>query len=271
VQHVSYLSSTGKLVSTLDHQSRRVEDKAAHHVSRTAALRMGTGTTVGADVVNSGRGTIIHVGIGATHRSVRHSRRCVTRSAQEDAIALAEVCDLARSAWTSGFSTQQFTVDATGRSRWPREFRSIEGDRLKALAAALLVFVAACARESDLQRGRPQLHGGDRRIRFGMSSSGRVGFPSRRSSGSCCLGIRGVHCRLRENHEGNANLVTPAVRERSACALYFAAGFGRNDHGDSALNIPVTAVTGARCFPWRSAGGLSSVRYVFVLVKVTRV
>ena len=28
-----------------------------------AALRMGTGTTVGGDVVNSGRGTIIHVGV----------------------------------------------------------------------------------------------------------------------------------------------------------------------------------------------------------------
>jgi hypothetical protein len=27
-----------------------------------AALRMGTGTTVGGDVVNSGRGTVIHVG-----------------------------------------------------------------------------------------------------------------------------------------------------------------------------------------------------------------
>ena len=28
-----------------------------------AALRMGTGTTVGGDIVNSGRGTVIHVGV----------------------------------------------------------------------------------------------------------------------------------------------------------------------------------------------------------------
>jgi hypothetical protein len=62
VQRVSYNSITDSITTTvlLNH----VESKTKLPVSyiANAAYRMGTGTTVGGDIVNSGRGTVIHVG-----------------------------------------------------------------------------------------------------------------------------------------------------------------------------------------------------------------
>ena len=63
LQHVTYNTAVGKLVTTLD--TNHVESKTKLPITymANAALRMGTGTTVGSDVINSGRGTVIHVGV----------------------------------------------------------------------------------------------------------------------------------------------------------------------------------------------------------------
>ena len=63
LQHVTYNTAIGKLVTTLD--TNHVESKTKLPITyiANAALRMGTGTTVGGDVINSGRGTVIHVGV----------------------------------------------------------------------------------------------------------------------------------------------------------------------------------------------------------------
>jgi len=63
VQNVSYISTSGRIVTTID--TNHVETKTELPITyiANAALRMGTGTTVGGDVVNSGRGTVIHVGV----------------------------------------------------------------------------------------------------------------------------------------------------------------------------------------------------------------
>jgi len=63
VQSVSYVTTTGKLVTAID--TNHVESKTKLPITyiANAALRMGTGTTVGGDVINSGRGTVIHVGV----------------------------------------------------------------------------------------------------------------------------------------------------------------------------------------------------------------
>lgn len=63
LQHVTYNTTVGKLVTTLD--TNHVESKTKLPITymANAALRMGTGTTVGSDVINSGRGTVIHVGV----------------------------------------------------------------------------------------------------------------------------------------------------------------------------------------------------------------
>jgi len=63
LQHVTYNTTVGKLVTTLD--TNHVESKTKLPITymANAALRMGTGTTVGGDVINSGRGTVIHVGV----------------------------------------------------------------------------------------------------------------------------------------------------------------------------------------------------------------
>src|SRR6266550_3841878 len=57
---------------------------------------------------------------------------------------LAEGCDSGRSAWTSDSSHTVIHSRRNEPSPWPRRFRSIKGRPMKALAAALLVFVAAC-------------------------------------------------------------------------------------------------------------------------------
>ena len=63
VQRLRYNPATDSISTTLliDH----VESKTKLPITyiANAALRMGTGTTVGGDVVNSGRGTVIHVGM----------------------------------------------------------------------------------------------------------------------------------------------------------------------------------------------------------------
>jgi hypothetical protein len=63
LQHVSYVSTTGKLVTSIDTNHVEWKTKLPITYIANAALRMGTGTTVGGDVVNSGRGTVIHVGV----------------------------------------------------------------------------------------------------------------------------------------------------------------------------------------------------------------
>jgi hypothetical protein len=63
LQHVTYNTTTGNLVTTLDTNHVETKTKLPITYIANAALRMGTGTTVGGDVVNSGRGTVIHVGV----------------------------------------------------------------------------------------------------------------------------------------------------------------------------------------------------------------
>jgi hypothetical protein len=63
VQRVRYFATGDSIGTTL--LTNHVESKTKLPITyiANAALRMGTGTTVGGDVVNSGRGTVIHVGI----------------------------------------------------------------------------------------------------------------------------------------------------------------------------------------------------------------
>jgi hypothetical protein len=63
VQNVSYVSTSGKLVTTIDTNHIETKTKLPITYMANVALRMGTGTTVGGDVINSGRGTAIHVGV----------------------------------------------------------------------------------------------------------------------------------------------------------------------------------------------------------------
>ncbi len=63
VQDVSYLTTTGKIVTAIDANHVETKTKLPITYIANAALRMGTGTTVGGDVLNSGRGTVIHVGV----------------------------------------------------------------------------------------------------------------------------------------------------------------------------------------------------------------
>ena len=63
VQRVQYFASGDSLRTTLDANHVETKTKLPITYVANAALRMGTGTTVGGDVVNSGRGTVIHVGV----------------------------------------------------------------------------------------------------------------------------------------------------------------------------------------------------------------
>jgi hypothetical protein len=63
VQNVSYVTTTGKIVTALATNHVETTTKLPITYIANAALRMGTGTTVGGDVINSGRGTVIHVGV----------------------------------------------------------------------------------------------------------------------------------------------------------------------------------------------------------------
>jgi len=62
VQRVTYSSATDSISTTI--LQNHVESKTKLPVTyvANAAFRMGTGTTIGGDIVNSGRGTVIHVG-----------------------------------------------------------------------------------------------------------------------------------------------------------------------------------------------------------------
>ncbi|MFN2572545.1 MAG: hypothetical protein ABR537_13200 [Gemmatimonadales bacterium] len=63
VQRFQYDTAGDSISTTLT--ANHVESKTKLPITyiANAALRMGTGTTVGGDVVNSGRGTVIHVGV----------------------------------------------------------------------------------------------------------------------------------------------------------------------------------------------------------------
>src|SRR6266850_294286 len=69
---------------------------------------------------------------------------CHAISARRCNSASVEACASDQSASTSDSSRTAIHCRPSGPSRWPRRFRSIEGRPMKALAAALLVFVAAC-------------------------------------------------------------------------------------------------------------------------------
>jgi len=62
VQQVSYDLNSSSFNSTVIQNGVESKTKLPITYIANAALRMGTGTTVGADVVNSGRGTVVHVG-----------------------------------------------------------------------------------------------------------------------------------------------------------------------------------------------------------------
>jgi len=62
VQRVLYVAAGDSLRTTLLQNHVESTTKLPITYIANAALRMGTGTTVGGDVVNSGRGTVIHVG-----------------------------------------------------------------------------------------------------------------------------------------------------------------------------------------------------------------
>jgi hypothetical protein len=63
VQHIQYFAAGDSISSTIIANNVESKTKLPITYVANAALRMGTGTTVGADVVNSGRGTVIHVGL----------------------------------------------------------------------------------------------------------------------------------------------------------------------------------------------------------------
>jgi hypothetical protein len=62
VQQISYDVAASSFTSAVIQNNVESKTKLPITYIGNAALRMGTGTTVGADVVNSGRGTVIHVG-----------------------------------------------------------------------------------------------------------------------------------------------------------------------------------------------------------------
>ncbi len=63
LQRIQYFTSGDSLRSNVIVPHVETKTKLPVTYVANAALRMGTGTTVGGDVVNSGRGTIIHVGV----------------------------------------------------------------------------------------------------------------------------------------------------------------------------------------------------------------
>ena len=62
VQHFAYDNAGDSITSVVTAPHIETKTKLPITYIANAALHMGTGTTVGGDVVNSGRGTIIHVG-----------------------------------------------------------------------------------------------------------------------------------------------------------------------------------------------------------------
>src|SRR5256714_11610996 len=71
---------------------------------------------------------------------------CHATSARKCSSVSAEDCGSGPSASTSGSLRTAIHSRRSGPSRWPPRFRSIKGRPMKALAAALLVFVPACRR-----------------------------------------------------------------------------------------------------------------------------
>jgi len=63
VQRIRYNPATDSITTTLLNDHVQTKTKLPITYIANAAMRMGTGTTVGGDVVNAGRGTAIHVGV----------------------------------------------------------------------------------------------------------------------------------------------------------------------------------------------------------------
>ncbi len=63
VQRIRYFSTGDSIGTSLLQNHVETKTKLPITYIANAALRMGTGTTVGGDVVNSGRGTVLHIGV----------------------------------------------------------------------------------------------------------------------------------------------------------------------------------------------------------------
>src|SRR5439155_532047 len=63
IQHFVYDNAGDSIASIVVSPDTSIKTKLPITYVGNAALHMGTGTTVGGDVVNSGRGTVIHVGV----------------------------------------------------------------------------------------------------------------------------------------------------------------------------------------------------------------
>ena len=62
IQRYLYTTSTNSVSRTVIAPDTTTKTKLPVTYLANAAIHMGTGTTVGGDVINSGRGTVIHVG-----------------------------------------------------------------------------------------------------------------------------------------------------------------------------------------------------------------
>ncbi|PYO71246.1 MAG: hypothetical protein DMD64_15255 [Gemmatimonadetes bacterium] len=93
IQHFVYDNAGDSIATIVVSNDTSTKTKLPITYIANAALRMGTGTTVGGDIVNSGRGTVIHVGV-----EQRHPRGCVTGPAEENAVRFRRGPQ-ARAAW----------------------------------------------------------------------------------------------------------------------------------------------------------------------------
>src|SRR6266436_9371588 len=196
--------------------------------------------------------------------SARVRSRCAAVShainARKCSSALVEVCDSDRSAWTSDSSHTAIHCRRSGPSRWPRRFRSIEGRHMKALAAALLVFVAACGQGKAIFNVD---------VYSFMAGSGKdtipyVIPPSASASASTFQrillppGFGGSIVDSVRITTGNANLINSAGTGTIGLQFRFAADSAGTIAAPAALNIPATSVTGAQTVPVAISGDLSS-------------
>jgi len=136
---------------------------------------------------------------------------------------------------------------------------------MKALAAALLVFVAACGQGKAIFNVD---------VYSFMAGTGKDTIPyviPPASSASASTFQRillppGFGASIVDSVRittGNANLINSAGTGTIGFALYFAADSAGTTTAPAALNIPVTAVTGAQTVPVAIAGDLSSVSTLF--------
>src|SRR6266508_3785785 len=184
---------------------------------------------------------------------------CHAISGRECSSALAEVCDSERSAWTSDSSRTVIHFRRSGPSQWPQRFRSIEGRPMKALAGALLLFVAACGKGKAIFNVD---------VYSFMAGTGKdtipyVIPPNSSSSPSTFQrillppGFGGSIVETAKITTGNANLINTAGTGTIGLEFRFAADSAGTITAPAALNIPATTVTGAQTVPVAISGDLS--------------